>query len=320
MKYSKNADVIGQNYYLLCNFWPNFVVNIAYDQFSNQEISDMKKHFTLLVVAIFMGILLTGCKKKPGDPPVLPPAESMAIDFSNFENSKKSADIILPKGIEDSNWGVSALVAGYWKAVIYFTLAVPVYSFEKAIEQKPVYLDDRTWQWDYTVPVFTVNYHARLTGQIRDNDVLWKMYITKDGAGGFNDFMWFEGTSDLDGKGGKWTLYHSYAFQEPVLEIDWEGNGSDVTYVRYTYVRALNDSRVDDPFRTSFIEYGKLTSGAFDSYYTIRYYNGSGFSDMDVEWSSAGHNGRVSCLPLFEDTLDPTWHCWDMNYVNITCP
>ena len=281
----------------------------------------MKKYFTLVMLALFIGSLLTGCKKKPGDPPVLPPAESMAIDFSNFESGKKSADIVLPKGVENSNWEFSALVAGYWRAVAFITLAVPVYSFQKAIDQNPVYLDDHTWQWDYSASVFTITYKARLTGQIRDDDVLWKMYITKEGTGGFSDFLWFEGTSDLDGKGGTWTLNHSYAFQEPVLEILWEGNGTEVTYVKYTYVRALNDSRVADPFRNSYIEYGKLTTGAYDSYYTIHYYNGSAFSDMDVQWSSTGLNGRVSCLAFFTgDTVDPTWHCWDGNYVNITCP
>jgi hypothetical protein len=277
----------------------------------------MKKFLTLLLLTVFLGSLMTGCKKKPGDPPVLPPEESMAIDFSNFETGKKSADILLPKGVENSNWEFAALVAGYWRAVAFVTLAVPVYSFEYAIDQTPVYLDDKTWQWSYTATVFTVKYKARLTGQIRSTDVLWKMYITREGTGGFSEFLWFEGTSDLDGKGGQWTLNHGATYQEPVLTIDWEGTGTAVTYVKYTYVRTLNDSRVADPFKNSFIEYGTKT-GAYDSYYTIYYYNGSAFADMDVEWSSTGLNGRVKCQAFFTDAL---WHCWDGNYVNISsCP
>jgi hypothetical protein len=276
----------------------------------------MKKFFTLLLLTLFMGSLMTGCKKKPGEPPVLPPIESMAIDFSNFESGKKSADVLLPKGVENSNWEFAALVAGYWRAVAFVTLAVPVYSFELAIDHDPVYVDDKTWQWSYDATVFTIKYKARLTGQIRASDVLWKMYITREGTGGFNEFLWFEGTSDLDGKGGQWTLYHSYLYQEPVLTIDWEGNGTSVAYVKYTYVRALNDSRVADPFKDSYIEYG-TTTGTYDSYYTIHYYNGSAFADMNVEWSSAGLNGRVKCQAFFSDAL---WHCWDGNYVNVTCP
>jgi hypothetical protein len=279
----------------------------------------MKKFFTLFLLAVFLVSVITGCKKKPGPAPVLPPSESMAIDFSNFEAAKKSADIVFPKGVEDSNWAFSALVAGYWRAVIFVTLAVPVSAFDLAIDQTPVYLDDKTWQWDYSTTVFTVTYKARLTGQIRSTDVLWKMYVTRTGTNGFPEFLWFEGTSDLDGKGGQWTLNHSSTYKEPVLTIDWEGNGTKVTFVKYTYVRTLNDSRVADPFKNSYIEYGTKT-GTYDSYYKIYYYNGSAFINMDVDWNSTSLNGRVSCLPFFGDTVNPTWHCWDGNYLNINCP
>ncbi|MBN2634489.1 MAG: hypothetical protein JXR66_13080 [Bacteroidales bacterium] len=275
----------------------------------------MRKVISLLLIAIVVGSLITGCKKKPGDPPVLPPLESIAIDFSNFETTTKSADINLPKGVENSNWEFAALVAGYWRAVIFVTLAVPVYAFDHAIDQTPVYLDDKTWQWDYSVTYFTVTYKARLTGQIRTDDVQWKMYITREGAGGYNEFLWFEGTSDLDGKGGDWTLNHSATYQEPVLNIVWEGDGSQVTMVKYTYVRTLNDARTADPFKNSYIEYGKQT-GTFDSYYDIHYYNGATFADMAVEWSSEDLNGRVMCQPFFGDNL---WHCWDQNYINVSC-
>ena len=54
-------------------------------------------------------------------------------------------------------------------------------------------------------------YTARLTGQIRTSDVAWKMYITKEGTGGFPEFVWFEGTSKLDGTGGQWILNQSSA-------------------------------------------------------------------------------------------------------------
>lgn len=275
----------------------------------------MKKHLTFLLLVLFLAVTITGCKKKPGDPPMLPPSESMLIDFSNFEPGKKSADIVLPKGENDDNWGVSALVAGYFRALAFVTLAVPVYSFQYAIDHDPVYLDNKTWQWSYDASVFTIKYKARLTGQIRDDDVLWKMYITREGTGGFNEFLWFEGTSDLDGKGGEWTLYHSSTYREPVLEIIWEGNGTDVTYVKYTYVRTLNDNRDPDTFNTSYIEYGVQT-GSLDRFYSIYYYNGSGFSTMDVEWSSTAGNGRVMCEAYFSDNL---WHCWDINYLNVDC-
>jgi hypothetical protein len=275
----------------------------------------MKKVLSFLLLMVFAFTLMTGCKEKPGDPPILPPLESIIIDFSNFENSVKSDDIQLPKGVENSNWELAAMVAGYWRAVIFITLAVPVYAFDHAIDQKPVYLDDKTWQWDYSVTHFTITYRAKLTGQIRADDVQWKMYITREGTGGYEEFLWFEGTSDLDGKGGQWTLNHSATYREPLLTIDWEGDGSEVTMVRYTYVRTLNDARENDPFKNSSIEYGKQ-AGIYDSYYTINYYNGAAFADMDVQWNSTTLIGKVRCPAIL---IDNEWHCWDQSYVNVTC-
>jgi hypothetical protein len=192
-------------------------------------------------------------------------------------------------------------------------------SFYVAIDQDPVYLDNKTWQWSYSSSVFTITYKVRLTGQIRADDVLWKMYITREGAGGFSEFLWFEGTSDNDGKGGQWTLNHSSQFQEPVLKIDWEGDGTDVTMIKYTYIRTLDNARNPDSYKNSYIEYGHKT-GSFDSYYDVYLWYNAAFTSINVEWSSTGLNGRVSCLPFFGDTADPTWHCWDGNYVNVTCP
>ena len=284
----------------------------------NEQTSfHMKKIIALFLLALFLSSLMTSCKKDKGNPPTLPPGESMTIDFSNFESGKKSDDqIFLPKGVENSNWEFAALIAGYFRFIVAGTLAVPVYSFKLAVDEAPAYLDDKTWQWSYSASLLNVTYKARLTGQIRTTDVLWKMYITREGTGGFPEFLWFEGTSKLDGTGGQWILYHSSQYKEPVLQIDWTRSGTAMGTITYTYVRTLNDNRVADPFRNSFIKYGK-TTGTYNSYYTINYYNGLAFSDMYVEWNSTTHNGRVKCLAYFGDS---NWYCWDGNLVNITCP
>ncbi|MCJ7450003.1 MAG: hypothetical protein MUO72_20205 [Bacteroidales bacterium] len=277
----------------------------------------MKKIFALLLLTIFLSSFLTSCKKDKGNPPTLPPEESMTIDFSNFESGKKSADLIsVPKGVENSNWEFAALIAGYFRTLIVGTLAVPVYSFKLAVDKVPAYLDDKTWQWSYSTSLLSVTYKARLTGQIRTTDVLWKMYITREGTGGFPEFLWFEGTSKLDGTGGQWILNHSSQYKEPVLQIDWTRSGTAIGTIRYTYVRTLNDNRVADPFKTSYIEYGK-TTGTYNSSYKINYYNGLEFSEMFVEWNSTTRNGMVKCLKYFGDN---NWYCWNGQLVNITCP
>ncbi len=277
----------------------------------------MKKIFNILLITVFLTSLLSGCKKDKGDPPTLPPAESFMIDFSNFEAGKKAADeIILPKGIEDNYWEFSAVVAGYFQSLLITTLAVPVASFNKALDQTPKYLEEKTWQWSYSITFLNITYKARLTGEIRTTDVLWNMFITREGTGGYAEFLWFDGTSKLDGTGGQWNLNHSFQHNEPLLKIEWTKSGNIVNYIKYTYVRTKNDDGDDDPFESSYIEYGK-TTGIYDSYYNISYFNGLTFSLVNVEWHSVSHIGRVKCQPFFSDNL---WHCWDGTLANTICP
>jgi hypothetical protein len=270
----------------------------------------MKKFLSIILLLIFCLILLPRCKKDKGDPPVLPPRESMMIDFSNFDTQSKSARLTSDtKGTENSNWDYAAVTALTWKTIINTSLAVPVASFKLAIDQSPSWVSEKTWQWSYNVPVGGITYKARLTGQIRSTDIEWKMYITKEGTGGYTDFLWFEGTSNNDGSGGQWTIYESNANPVEMINITWTKTGASVGMVKYTYVKTGN-------FKDSYIEYG-LTGNALNAYYKIHYFNGVKFSDVDIEWSTTNHNGRIRSLDYLGDT---NWYCWNENKINITCP
>jgi hypothetical protein len=274
----------------------------------------MKRFITLAISFLFAAYLLTSCKKDKGDPPTLPDAESMSIDFTNFQSLTKSGVAEMPKGVNQINWEYSALVASYWKSVISGTLAIPVAAFKIAIDQTPTYVSGKTWQWTFTVNVLSVSYSARLTGEIRSTDVLWNMYVSKTGAGSFTDFLWFTGTSKLDGTGGQWILNYSPTFNEQVLTIDWTAASGSVNYVKYTYVRVLNDARSADPFKDSYIEYGSASS-PYDHKYTVHYKN-TDWYDVNVEWNSSTKAGHVKCQKFYGDIL---WHCWDTSYLDTTC-
>lgn len=261
-----------------------------------------------MLILILSAGFLTNCKKDKGEPPVLPPQESMTIDFSNFATLKKSADPLYDqKGAENSNWEFAAVVAGVWKQIINTTLIVPVTAFKLAISQTPVYLDTKTWQWSFNVTVANVTYKARLTGQIRTSDVLWKMYI-KEGTS-VTEFLWFEGTSNLDGKAGQWILNQSSQIPGALIQIDWTKTGTSIASIKYTYIK-------NDSFKTSYIEYG-LTTSSLNAYYTVHYYNGLKFSDVNIEWNTTTHNGRVKSLDYL---VGDTWFCWNEQKINITCP
>ncbi|MCU0362412.1 MAG: hypothetical protein MUD02_04840 [Bacteroidales bacterium] len=270
----------------------------------------MKRILKLVFVVILIAPVLSGCRKDKGDPPVLPPAGSMVIDFSNFASSGKgSAYADLPKGTENSTYEFAALVAGVWKLIINTTLFVPVTAFNKAFSQTPEWIDDNLWQWSYTFEAASVSYTARLTGQIGTTEVIWKMYITKTGNGAFTDFLWFEGTSKTDGSSGQWILYQSAQAPQACLQVDWTRNGDEITKVKYTWIKN------NDPFKTSYIEYS-LFSVDLDAYFLVRYYTGTKFSDVEIRWNTVTKNGQVRS----SDYLENKWYCWDSNKINVVCP
>jgi len=273
------------------------------------------KNFVFALALLILISGLWGCEKK-GNPPVIPPEKTMLIDFSDFIKSTKSGfPTETPKNLQavpNLNWSIAATVAGVWNTLLTVNLAVPVAAFKEALTKKPSYLDNKKWQWKYNVNVLSATYIARLTGQITSSGVKWEMYITREGAGGFSEFLWFEGTSASDGKSGQWILTESQTNQVPMLQIDWTITGTEVGSVKYTYIKKEN------PMKNSYIEYG-LTSGTLNAFYKVYLYDQSlnDFVTVDIEWSTTGHNGRIKAQRYFGDT---NWHCWDGNGNDIQCP
>lgn len=268
----------------------------------------MKKIVACELIIVLAAFIFSGCENK-GDPPSLPPAESMIIDFSFFTATKKSSPVLNDlKGLnaaENTNWTVAATVAGVWNTILVANLAIPVAAFEHAVENKPSYIDNKTWQWKYSVNVLAASYTARLTGQIKTDSIKWEMYIKKDGVGGFDEFKWFEGTTALDGNGGRWTLIQSQSVQIPMLKIEWEKSGSKVGNVKYTYIKT------GEAFYGSYIEYGK-TSASLDAFYNVSFWetNRAKFVIVQIQWSTSQYNGQVKAIDYFQDN---NWHCWDSN-------
>jgi hypothetical protein len=279
----------------------------------------MKKLFILPVIMILIAGLFFACEKKD-NPPALPPAATMKIDFSNFAAIVKSG--ITDAGIkgnaaaDKSNWTIAATTAGFWNLILVANLAIPVSSFSLAVNKTPVYLDNR-WVWTYDFNVIGATYKARLTGQVRSSDVKWEMYISREGIGAFPELLWYEGTSKLDGKSGQWILNHSQQFPEPMLQIDWEVKGSDVSMIKYTYIRDKKDDRSTDPFKNSYIQYG-ITTNILDAYYNVHQNTGvvNVFNDIYIEWSTTKHNGHIKANNYFQDNL---WHCWNETGDNVIC-
>lgn len=279
----------------------------------------MKKIILSILFVGFSAVLFNSCEKNDEKAPQTPPYESMAIDFSKMSSDTKSASDIAG---DTTIWNFAAagITVFVWNAVLTGTLIVPVSAYYQALSQTPTYLGDKSWQWEFDGTGFANTYHARMTGTIRSNDVKWEMYISKTGIGAHGEFLWFEGTSNLDGNGGQWILYHSYLLQEAVLQIDWTKTGDEVGSVKYTYIRE-SDNILEPQQLTdgSYLHYG-LTDDVLNAFYNIDY-NTRNRADsanlkVNIEWSTTEYNGRIKAEHYFKDT---NWHCWDSEGYDAVC-
>lgn len=196
----------------------------------------MKRIYSFLLLMFFIVPVFVSCDEGDSDnSPELPPIESMGIDFSNFSvDAKTNSDTKIL-----TNYQAAALTVYFWNITVGSIIAIPVAAFYTSFNYKPEYLGENKWQWSYTVNGFASVYTARLTGEVRADDIKWEMYIAKSGIDEFPEFKWFEGTSAKDRNSGQWTLYHSYQYQEEVLVIDWLRIDGEFSQITYTYIREL---------------------------------------------------------------------------------
>lgn len=271
---------------------------------------------------VFVLAFAVSCEKSEENPTPdaveLPPMETLALDLEDFmQDPSQSGKFSATASKTGNNWGYPRLVVGFWNTALFTTLAVPVASFRTAFAHKAVAIADNKWQWTYNVDGFAGQYTARLTGELRTDDVLWEMYVTRIGTDAFEEFLWFAGESSLDGSHGGWTLYQSADRPVRMLEIDWERENDEVGRVRYTWVREMNDDQETDRFKDSYLEYG-LQDADYDVYYDVHAFdeNSEAFVDVNIEWSRTSYEGRVMAPSYFEDEV---WHCWDGNGDDVTC-
>ena len=279
----------------------------------------MKTTCTVFLFFLYSLFFIACDKENNDETPVLPPVESMVINLDGIQNLGKSAGYSSDQStMAKINWGYSALSVSTWSLLLTSTLAVPVASFAEAFKHSPVKTGPTTWQWSYSVTGFAVTYSARMVGILLSDDIKWEMYVKKEGVNPFNEFLWFDGTSSLDGKSGQWRLNHSAEFPEELLLIDWKKEGDEVAEVKYTYTREKNDQRQTDKFKGSYLTYG-FQNLTYNAFVTIHAYQESGlqFSDAFIEWNRSNYMGRVKSGSYFNDQ---SWHCWDSTGNDVICP
>ena len=265
---------------------------------------------TLIIsIALTSALVFYSCSDNNTNPedqaPVIPPQQSMVMDFESFPDTSGTA---LQKGMGPDNWGWAAVNIAFWNSVLTVTLVIPVAAFVESFNHEPELQPDGSWLWSYDVTVGGVNHTAKLYGKTVTGGVEWRMLISKDG--GFTDFEWYAGFSNLPATEGTWTLNKDPNDPVAFLSIEWHRDTQNSTAdIKYTNIVA------GDPGNGSYIFYGKTTATTYNRFYNL--FGAEANNHTDIEWNFESHIGRVKDPGHFGDE---SWHCWDEHLMDTTCP
>lgn len=275
----------------------------------------MKRSYFLFILALALA-LFTSCEEgvtpiNDQVAPTLPPAEMYTAPMTMDGDSSNNHIF----GATYRNWfhaGANILV---WNTAVALNVAVPLASFGLALNERPVFIGNATFEWSYVYRAPAVQggkvYDVVLTGQYLNNtrDVEWIMTMSE--RGGFTNFEWFRGITSTDQTEAAWTLNHKPNNPEPYMSIDYTRNpGNSDESIRYTNINPSNSGM------GGYIEYRSESANPFNRAYDVYPGPNNPGTLLEIQWSVPSNEGRVKHESHFNDT---DWHCWNSHLQDTAC-
>ncbi|GAB3650813.1 hypothetical protein GCM10028791_18590 [Echinicola sediminis] len=267
----------------------------------------MKKTLGFFLAAL---VLFASCSKneepmaQQSEKPVMPPESSMAPDMSLFDDQESSGS----REIAVSNWAYAALNVGVYSAILHSHLAVPVRAFKATVNTDAQFnADAGLWVWEKAFQVPSKgSFDVRLTAEVNGTDVSWTGYVSGEG---YDKYVWFTGTSKLNGEMGAWELYDGNKGNPQVwLSNSWEFDKESGKATTTFTVEKEGESK------GSSISY--TVDNSMDLNRSVVINNVQLSNEISVDWSKEDKYGRVKSQSHFENAL---YHCWDASLQNSFC-
>ncbi len=263
----------------------------------------MKKVFSLLLSLMVILVSCNPDEENSQDPkPVLPPEYSMAPNFDDFqaEGNQRNQTI--------ENWFYSAVNVRVYSALLTGSLAIPVTAFKATVSQDPFYdTDAGVWTWENSFTANANDFSIRLTADVVNSNVDWKAYISSS-SNNVEDFIWFEGQSNVSGNSGSWTLFESPQNPSAWISTAWSRN-EDQTEVNATFTIEKEGESLG-----SYIDYSRDENSDYNR--SVEISNTQSGHLITIDWNSELKDGRVMSENYFGDT---DFHCWDENLQDVSC-
>lgn len=263
----------------------------------------MKKLLSILLSLTVLFVSCDSTDENSQDPkPVMPPEYSMAPDFDDFQTDGSQRNQTI------ENWFYSAVNVGVYSAILKGSLAIPVTAFKTTISQEPFYdTDAGVWTWESSFSVNSNDFSIRLTADVENDNANWKGFISSSSLN-VEDFVWFEGQSNVNGNSGSWTLYESPQNPSAWISVEWSRNEDrTVANADFTIEKAGD-------LQGSYINYNRNDNNDLNR--SVEISNTQSNDLIEIYWNSELKFGRVKSPNHFGDS---EFHCWDENLQDVDC-
>ena len=239
--------------------------------------------------------------------PQVPSVDLMTMPTDALSEENLGND---PSRITPFNWLHAALNLVVWNTVVAVNVAAPVAAFSAAAQNDPLYIGNKTWLWEYhftTDPSLgSKTYVVLLTGQYIDNDqaIEWKMNANE--LGGFTNFEWYSGVTEIDNSSGSFTINANPTYPHPQFGINFDKTSGVDAILRFTNMIP------NDPGNGDYIEYETRSNEEYNRIFELNTSN----DHIEINWNDPQGNGRVKDAKRFNDN---NWHCWDNQQQDIVC-
>lgn len=264
-------------------------------------------HFSL--VALLLACLaITSCSDDPasagGEPPEMPPSESMKMDFSEYESQNKQ--LVQNETASTENFGRAVVTATVMKAIVNLNLAIPRGLLQAAANADAEFDGEGEWTWSYSKSEGEHTYSVDLTANVSgDNNVTWSLYVTNTQLG-LDNQLFFLGETNMEGTEGTWTYFNlqNTETQEEISTVNWTVNGEEDIDLRLEVTSDRNDNQGD------YIEYhlDNTTKSAV-------YFDASDEASIELQIDTETHAGFI-IAPNYNDGAKA---CWDDQFQDVSC-
>ncbi|WP_421774181.1 hypothetical protein [Gracilimonas sp.] len=254
--------------------------------------------FTCLLLSVSLFLFSCNTTNSDKNPPEMPPPESMKVDMSEMESASNKT---VAKAAE-SNFNTALFAAGVAKVILEANLAIPRALMTAAQDKSAEAVNGNEWEWSYTTAANGENYGVRLTASVESTDeVTWNFYVTNSELG-YDNQLFFTGTSDFEATSGTWTYF------------DLE-SGNEVSVV--TWNRADNEASVTLEVESDRNDnLGDSISYDFDgTIKTVVFVDVSEDETTTISYNTETMTGFI-ISPNYNEGAKS---CWDENLNNTTC-